>query len=466
MTHRLDGKALAAELAHKNFDDARLTRRLGRIVEGIARSPQASLPSLFSSAELEGAYRFFSNPLVTPEAILTPHFEATRARVAHESCVRVVHDQTEFSYRDQGKRKGLGDRAHQGFSGHFSLAVSGEASRRPLGLAGLYTWVRGTGQKEQALWLQQIEQTSCLFGRSTNLVHICDRGSEDYVLFNALITQSHRFVIRTGGKRWTESGPEGSRMMLRDVLATIEHVAERTAQINGRKKHSSATHRKIHPPRKPRTATLHVAATTVELARPINYGKRGTITEHLGDLPMTLSMNVVRVWEPAAPEGEEPIEWLLFTNEPIATAADVLTVVEHYRARWTIEEYFKALKTGCAFERRQLQDYEALTNALAVFAPLAYQILLLRTVARDEPSAPAAHVVTDIQIDILRTLGRRPLPPEPTARDALLAIAALGGHIKYAPDPGWLTIARGYEKLELLTAAWLAARLQPASDQR
>lgn len=465
MHKRLDGKAISAELARGNFDDARLTRRLGLIVEGVARNPQASLPSVFASAELEAAYRFFSNPLVTPEAILAPHLEATRARVAREDCVRVVHDQTEFSYRRQGKRKGLGDRAYQGFSGHFSLALSGDASRRPLGLGGLHTWARGNGEKEQALWLQQIEQTSSLFDRGTNLVHICDRGSEDYVLFNALITQGHRFVIRTGGRRWTESGPEGSRMMLRDVLATIEHVTERTVEVNGRKKHSWAPLKKIHPPRKPRTATLHIAATTVELARPINYGKRGTRAEHLGGLPMTLSMNVVRVWEPDPPEGEEPIEWLLFTNEPTANAADVLAVVDHYRARWTIEEYFKALKTGCAFERRQLGDYEALTNALAVFAPLAYQILLLRTVARDEPDAPAALVVTDDQIDVLRTLGRRPLPPEPTARDALLAIAALGGHIKYAPDPGWLTIARGYEKLELLTAGWLAGKLQPNSDQ-
>jgi hypothetical protein len=466
MSNRLDGKTIAAELARGNFADARLTRRLERIVEGIARSPQASLPSVFTSAELEGAYRFFSNPLVTPEAILAPHFEATKARVARERCVRVVHDQTEFSYRRQGKREGLGDRAYQGFSGHFSLAVSGEASRRPLGLGGLHAWARGNGEKEQALWLQQIEKTSCLFERATNVVHICDRGSEDFVLFNALITRGHRFVIRTGGRRWTESGPDGSRMMLRDVLATIEHVTERAAKINGRKRHSSATLRKIHPPRKPRIATLHIAATAVELARPVNYGKRGTVAEHLGDLPMTLSMNVVRVWEPAAPEGEEPIEWLLFTNEPIATVADVITVVDHYRARWTIEEYFKALKTGCAFERRQLRDYEALTNALAVFAPLAYQVLLLRTVARDEPNAPAALVVGDDQIDVLRALGRVPLPPEPTARDALLAVAALGGHIKYAPDPGWLTIARGYEKLELLTTGWLAARLQPPSDQR
>lgn len=182
-------------------------------------------------------------------------------------------------------------------------------------------------------------------------------------------------------------------------------------------------------------------------------------------MPHNLQLNAVRVWEPEPPDGEQPVEWLLLTNEPIDTAGDVCAVVDHYRARWVIEEYFKALKTGCAFERRQLHDYESLLNALGVFAPLAYHVLLLRTQARAQPDAPATTVVSAVQIDVLRACGRRQLPANPSARDVLLAIAALGGHIKYAPDPGWLTIARGFEKLELLTAGWVAAKLQPGCDQ-
>lgn len=459
-------KAIASEMSAGTFSDERLNRRLQTIVEGVARNPEASFPSLMSAAELEGAYRFLSNPVVTPGAILHPHFEATKARVAAEPCVRIVHDQTEFCYRRDGKRKGLGNRAYQGFCGHFSLALCADASRKPLGLVGVHTWARGeTAETEQSLWLKQIEATGARLGSSTKAIHICDRGSEDYALFCALVAADHRFVIRTTGVRLTNSGPEDSPMMLHDVLATVEHIATRVARINGRPRHPDKVRAKTHPPRRPRTVSLRVAATSVKLTRPANYGKKGRKAD-LGALPLTLQINVVRAWEPEPPEGEAPIEWLLFTNEPVATAADAVSVIEHYRARWTIEEYFKALKTGCAFERRQLHDYEALTNALAVFAPLAYQILTLRTLARDEPDAPATAVATDDQIAVLRTLGRRPLPPAPTARDILLAVAALGGHIKYAPDPGWLTIARGYEKLELLTTGWLAAKLQPASDQR
>jgi hypothetical protein len=458
---KLDVEAAAADLASDNFEDPRLTKRLENIVAAVCRDPTASLPKVLSSAELEGAYRFFSNPRVTLDAIMAPHFEATRMRVASEQRVRVIHDQTEFSYRAHGKRRGLGNRTYQGFSGHFSLVVSGDESRKPLGLTGLHTWVRGnTKDTEQSYWLKQVETTARLLACGAKAVHVMDRGAEDYVLMHALLAADHRFVMRVGN-RFTKSS-DGARVRLGDLLSA-EHVSERRVFLNRRPRIAWEKLRKIHPPREERETTLFFAAEQVVFVRAaVNKNNRA----RLANVPETIRLNAVRVWEPEPPNGEEPVEWFLLTNEPIETDEDVCAVVDHYRARWTIEEYFKALKTGCAFERRQLHDYESLLNALGVFAPLAYHVLLLRTQARAQPDAPALTVVSAEQLEVLRVLGRRELPANPSARDVLLAIAALGGHIKYAPDPGWLTIARGFEDLALLTAGWVAAKLQPGCDQR
>jgi hypothetical protein len=60
------------------------------------------------------------------------------------------------------------------------------------------------------------------------------------------------------------------------------------------------------------------------------------------------------------PKGIEPICGYLVTNEPITTKKQVAAVVDAYRTRWVIEELFKALKTGCQFEKRQLESYAAL----------------------------------------------------------------------------------------------------------
>ena len=74
----------------------------------------------------------------------------------------------------------------------------------------------------------------------------------------------------------------------------------------------------------------------------------------------------------------------------VETAEQAATVVDHYRARWVIEEYFKALKTGCAIEKRQLMTYEGLTRALAIFVPMAWHLLALHPVFGRANSPPGA----------------------------------------------------------------------------
>lgn len=47
------------------------------------------------------------------------------------------------------------------------------------------------------------------------------------------------------------------------------------------------------------------------------------------------------------PVGESPVEWLLLTTLPIETLEDVWKLVEHYYGRWSIEVFFRTLKSGC-----------------------------------------------------------------------------------------------------------------------
>lgn len=94
-------------------------------------------------------------------------------------------------------------------------------------------------------------------------------------------------------------------------------------------------------------------------------------------------MNFVRVWEPEPPEGEDHIEWRLRTTEAIETPDQILAVVDAYRSRWVIEEFFKALKTGTVYEKRQVESRKGMINVLAVLAPVAWRLLNLRTLGRD-----------------------------------------------------------------------------------
>jgi hypothetical protein len=174
-------------------------------------------------------------------------------------------------------------------------------------------------------------------------------------------------------------------------------------------------------------------------------------------LPKTLTLNFVHVYEPEPPPGEDAVDWKLVTTEPIETVADIEFVVDGYRARWTIEEYFKALKTGCGYERSQLESYDALLRYLALLAPTAWRLLVLRSIGRSNPTAPAASVLTTLELDIIRKMYRRGIPPRATVAHVVRAIAEWGGHVGKSP-PGWLTLGRGFERLRTYEEAWVAAR--------
>jgi hypothetical protein len=292
-----------------------------------------------------------------------------------------------------------------------------------------------------------------------------DREADDYWLLHNLRKNGHRFVVRAraSGKR-TRLLIDDDFRQLHEAVASLEADIERDVKLSKRRKKGTKVHDGIHPPREMRMTKLSIAARPLKLKRPKRHPKQSK-ARRAATLAPEISLNVVRVWEADPPPGEKPVEWVLFSSDPIDTEAQILEIVDRYRARWTIEEYFKALKTGCVYESRQLEDYESLANLLAVFAPIACTLLHLRSEARRNPDAPADLLLTTSQIEVLRVLGRVSLPQAPSQREVLLAVAALGGHIKWNGDPGWQTLGSGYRELVSLTAGWDAAKLQLARDQ-
>jgi hypothetical protein len=179
----------------------------------------------------------------------------------------------------------------------------------------------------------------------------------------------------------------------------------------------------------------------------------------------------VQVVEIAPPDGIAPVEWTLLTNLPISSSEEIARVVDVYRARWVIEEYFKALKTGCILEKRQNESLHALRNLIAVLLPIAWRLLVLRTLESAQPDAPATQALTPRMLAVLAVLAvlaalaNRPMPAQPSVADALWAIASLGGHHHRRTKPGWQVLGRGFEKLSFAESVWAAARAGPNCDR-
>lgn len=446
-------KSVAQEMSHAELGDTRRSARLEQTARAIMARPGVSLPrAMGSEAALEAAYRFLGNEHVTPRAILAPHVAATADRVVQNGGAYCISDTTEFRFGGK-ERQGLGplQGAGRGFLAHISLAVAMDGSRTPLGVLDAQTLVRpeqpkrrrgttksrGQADSESRKWWRGARAAEEALAERADLIHLMDREADIYELLANFTAHGSRFVVRVAQNRVAEDDDGVGKLF--DLLEAADEIITREVPLSRRTRAD-----KQHPRRSERRAKLAFAQKTLSLHRPASAGK---------DLPSTLTFNFVHVYEENPPPGETAIDWKLVTSEPCATRAQVEAVVDAYRTRWVIEELNKAVKTGCGIEKCQLEGAESILNLLAIMLPVAVQMLALRSLAASNQLALC--VLSALQLRVLRAMSTRVrLPANPTAAQALLAIAALGGHIRNNGPPGWMVIGRGFMDLLRYTEAW------------
>lgn len=449
---------VSTEFDGADLGDDRLGRRLICIARALESDPAGGFPrAMKSEAELEGLYRFINNGRFSADDILTPHFEQTFARARGEDEVLAIHDSSYFQSAKKGPRQQVGMQSvvgARGFIAHVTLLAT--VHGKPLGLGHLETLVR-TGRKMRKPKTRQPEEkmtarwlrSAAAIDEQISATHVVDAEGDFFGLLHALQLAAKRFVIRAGHlQRTVESN--GARGSLEDVTARLKPRVFRTIQLGERRyiERLRGPHsRSKHPQRDAREARVGISAVRIELPPPASAKSKSA-----------LSVNVVRVWEPKPPVGQSPVEWVLLTSEDIETPEALQRVVDLYRKRWLIEDFFKALKTGCSLEKRQVESFAALRKVLALLAPIAYRLLLLRALHRQSAHAPPAAGFDEIDLNLIVRAQRQTTEPPKTLEEAYLLLARLGGHIRNNGPPGWMTLAAGYETLLILRLGWLAGR--------
>jgi Transposase DNA-binding/Transposase DDE domain len=450
-------RVVREEFADVDLGDERRSRRAIAIAEKLAANPEASLPDAMGHrATTEALYRHLSNEDVTLSALLEPHIVRTVHRVERAGLAFAVSDTTEFKFTGEKPRPGLGpiNRTAQGFLTHVTLAVSADGKRVPLGLLALEAWARNgfKNTRRRKIWKHRRDATreSLRWGRGmeaaarraagASLIHVADRDCDIYDVIAQLRQDGQRFVLRAAqDRRLVPLDKQDAERLFEAAQTTpTKYTVEVPVTARGDGVNRPTALKKKYPKRGSRLACVSVAARSVTLKRPLKASPT---------LPGTLTINIVHVFELGPPPGQPPVEWLLLTSEPTCTHEEIAFVIEGYRTRWVVEEYFKAVKTGCAFESKQLESFHTLTNMLAFVMVVAYALLLMRTFTNTITPEPATSILSVQQVEILRACTHQPLPQHMTVREALLAVAALGGHLKNNGDPGWRVLSRGWRKL-------------------
>ena len=411
-----------------------------------AADPSASTPKQTESwGDCKAAYRLIDSDGVNFAAITAPHYAATLAR--SEGTWLVISDTTETHF-PSAQVQGLGptgDGGGRGFLLHSALMVRGDG-QEIAGLAGQVIRYRRKVKKELsgAKRLRRKDRESVIWGQvidqvgspppSVQFIHVFDRGGDQFELYCRILRTGAGWVGRAAQLKRKIHTPQGNEMKLSAYLEQLPAAGTYTLDLPANAKQPA------------RQATMEVRFGPVIVPQPKHasaWVKESGIRE--------IAMWVVEAREINPPKGVQAARWVLLTSEPVKSFKAAWTILGHYEKRWLVEEYHKALKTGCRLEARQYETAKRLEAITGVLSILAVRLLQLKMVARNEPQRPAEQVVPQKWIAMLQCLRKRKSPPSWTVRDFYREMAKLGGFLgrKSDGEPGWMTVWRGFEKLHL-----------------
>jgi Transposase DDE domain len=394
--------------------------------------------------------RFLRNDSVTAPEMATHAGEGTAARAAGRDVV-VIQDTSELSLGGRrAKANGYGPigkgGALRGLLLHAVLAVDAGNS----GVIGLVDTkvsnrqggkvtsrrLRKTAEKESQRWIDGTKRAGEILAAANSITGVSDRESDIYEHFATSRPSNMHLIVRACQNRQI-MGRGGDQPAL--LFCYADGLLER-----GRFKAKIPA----APGRKERVAELVVRFSRVVLCRP----------KHLDDLPATVTLTLVDVRETSKPEDSEPIHWRLLTTHEVTTLSGACRIVELYRLRWIIEEFFHTLKTaGFDIEETDIGDPQIMIKFVAaacVAAVTVMQLVKARDGTTDQKLVDAFDPTDQSILEAIsgrlegKTERQRNPHPKGSLGFAAWTIARLGGWTGYYGKPGPKVMRRGLDDFQ------------------
>jgi hypothetical protein len=425
-------------------------------------------------ATTEGFRRFLHNRSVTREIMLAAAADHT-ALAARGRHVLAIQDTTELNFSGHvGSKRGFGVVGNGRDIGLFLHPVivldAGDGDPRQVGHAGAILGLadahfysrkqappggrkgrerqrklpRPIALKETGRWIGGVLAADRVLSAAAVVTVIDDREGD---IFEKFATPRAAHIHLLGRADHNRVMSDGAKFF--ETMAASPHVAGR----------------QIHIPTKggqpARTAQTRVNWREVEFVRP-------RVGHDVKRLPPRIKLRAVRVEEIDPPEGVKPILWLLLTTHEVANLDDVLRIVSWYRARWTIEQVFRTMKSqGFALEDSQIETPEVMAKlvlAVLIAALRAMQLVYARSGTTGQKLGDAMDEASEPLVEALTTKleGKTEKLKNPHAKGTLARLAwvigRLGGWDGYEghgyKPAGPITMARGLIQFDALREGW------------
>jgi DDE family transposase len=394
--------------------------------------------------------RFLRNRSVTAGEMALHAAEGTAARIAGRDVV-VIQDTTELALGGRRARaSGYGPVGKGGdLSGlllHAVVAVDAGTGAL-LGLVDAKVWnrkgpqggeakprrSRATREKESQRWIEGTARAGEVLAAANSITGVSDRESDIYEHFATRPSHVHQ-IVRACQNRKIEIDEQAGALLFSFIDAMPEQ-GRFTVNIPAA------------PGRKARSAELALRFSAVVLRKPQNGAAP--------DLPDTVDLMLVDVRETSTPTDGEPLHWRLLTTHAVASLGEARRVIDLYRMRWIIEEFFRTLKSaGFNIEDADIGEPQAMINLVAAATVAAVTVMQL-VQARDGKTGqkladafdPADQPILEAASAQLEGKTARQKNPHPKGSLAFAAwvIARLGGWTGYYGKPGPQVMRRGLD---------------------
>lgn len=292
---------------------------------------------------------------------------------------------------------------------------------------------RATADKESQRWLSVTAQAGAALSAARSITVISDRESDIYEHF-AQRPANVELIVRSNWNRKIKL-ESGASTQLFTFVDGLPEAARFSVTIPAA------------PGRKERTAVLALRFSPVTLCKPH--------PSPAPDLPDTIRLTMVDVREVSSGHDGKPIHWRLLTTHVVTSSKKARRIVDLYRKRWTIEEFFRTLKSaGFDIEEADIGAPGVMMKfvaAAAVATVTIMQLVRARDGTTEEKLAEAFElddqpVIEALSAQLEGATARQKNPhPKGTLAFAAWVIARLGGWTAYYGKPGPKVMRIGLE---------------------
>jgi hypothetical protein len=396
--------------------------------------------------------RFLSNEAVTVAEMAETAAARTAGQVAGRD-VLALQDSSELVFGGREARaRGFGPIGRGGALGglllHVVLAVDAMTGallgavdvnvRNRTGGKVAPRRQRQTADKESQRWLDGMFSAARLLHAAARITVVADRESDIYEEFARRPDNVHLLTRLAQDRRIeTATTQDASLFAFSDSLPEQARFVVRIPAAPGRRA---------------RSAELALRYAPVAVRKP----KNGAAP----DLPASTALTLLDIRETGVPAQGEPIHWRLITTHTIESPAKARMMLDFYRRRWIIEDYFRTLKTaGFDIEAAQIENPDTmarLVGAVAVTGVTVLQLVRARDGTTDqllqEAFDPADQPLLEAISAELEGKTQRQKNPHPkgTLAYAAWVIARLGAWDGYYGKPGPKVMRIGLQDFQMI----------------